>query len=565
MACSPRFRDADGDGFGNSARPLPGCTLGTESTGDCNDGDPAIFPGAPEADCEDPIDYNCDGTVGYEDNDGDGVAACQDCDDGDAGRAPGLAEVCDGVDQDCDGQVDEDPSDAERGWMDADGDGFAGVENEVWGCAHDPDIHWSATDCDDDNPSTHPGAEEQCDGRDNDCDDIIAEALVPEEFSTIQAALDEGTWIDWVCVAPGTYEEDLSFPPWDIHLESMDGSSATVIDGSGEGSVVEIFDGTSLATTIEGFTIRGGAADMGGGLRLDHSSATLIDVVVRENECSSEGRCYGAGLSVYEGDTVLVDVTVTENSASGCDGVSGVGAWFNYATVEIWTSDFSGNVARDCGFTRGTGVAFWGVEGTMNNSSIRANSPSGSVYGSGLFATSKSFMDFENVDIAGNGGDANVLYGAAYHELWSSIRYSNSAFVNNHSDVATNYCHGVYLGQGMVLDLHNTDFTGNGAAAETHRGGVVCEWAPEMSGVTAAYTNLHGNAFENYSISIEDTEGMLSVPADYVDTSSEDPRDWDLRLAEGSALIDAGDPALLDPDESRSDVGAYGGPGASHW
>ncbi len=91
-------RDSDGDG-----RP------------DAADNCPAVpNPGQADAD-EDDIGDVCDrcpntpnGLDANRDLDGDGVAACAgDCDDFDPDRAPGLAERCDGVDEDCDGQVDE--------------------------------------------------------------------------------------------------------------------------------------------------------------------------------------------------------------------------------------------------------------------------------------------------------------------------------------------------------------------------------------------------------------------------------------------------------------------------
>ncbi len=44
-----------------------------------------------------------------------------------------------------------------------------------------------------------------------------------------------------------------------------------------------------------------------------------------------------------------------------------------------------------------------------------------------------------------------------------------------------------------------------------------------------------------------------------------DPLDWDLTLSADSALRDAGDPDLTDPDGTRSDIGAHGGPGAEGW
>ena len=87
--------DDDGDTF-------------TENQGDCNDTNPAIYPGADEI-CGDGVDQNCDGTDALcpedIDDDGDGFTENQgDCDDTNAAVYPGAAEICgDGVDQDCDG------------------------------------------------------------------------------------------------------------------------------------------------------------------------------------------------------------------------------------------------------------------------------------------------------------------------------------------------------------------------------------------------------------------------------------------------------------------------------
>lgn len=77
---------------------------GADCALDCDDDDASVFPGATEA-C-DGVDRNCDPTdVDEADGDGDGAPACGDCDDGDAARQPGAPETCgDGVDQDCDGQ-----------------------------------------------------------------------------------------------------------------------------------------------------------------------------------------------------------------------------------------------------------------------------------------------------------------------------------------------------------------------------------------------------------------------------------------------------------------------------
>ncbi len=129
--------DEDGDGY---CAPI-----------DCDDGDPAINPGATEI-CNE-IDDNCNDGLNEDelsDEDGDGSVTCLDCDDLNPDLFPGSVEACDGLDNDCDGQ----PGDTEG---DADGDGWMN-------CA----------DCDADDGDIHPGAPElECDGIDNNCDEVL--------------------------------------------------------------------------------------------------------------------------------------------------------------------------------------------------------------------------------------------------------------------------------------------------------------------------------------------------------------------------------------------------------
>ena len=133
------------------------------------------------------FDSECEPRLHYVDGDGDGfgdssgfVEVCQgtsgyttvggDCDDTSALRHPEFAEVCDGIDNDCDEDIDEYASDREFFYIDADGDTYAG--DWVFACEAPVSAveAESILDCDDDDPEVHPDAVEACDGDDDDCD-----------------------------------------------------------------------------------------------------------------------------------------------------------------------------------------------------------------------------------------------------------------------------------------------------------------------------------------------------------------------------------------------------------
>lgn len=107
-----------------------------------------------------------------QDLDGDGFIGADDCNDEDADSFPGADERCDGVDNDCDGRVDEeDAIDATTFYEDADGDGYGNDEVTALACTAPEGMVEAGTDCDDENPGANPGATEiWYDGIDGNCD-----------------------------------------------------------------------------------------------------------------------------------------------------------------------------------------------------------------------------------------------------------------------------------------------------------------------------------------------------------------------------------------------------------
>ena len=182
------YADADADTYGDAEVETIACDAPAgfvADATDCDDTSDLWHPGAEESDCADPNDYNCDGSVGYANADGDGFAACQDCDDGDAAGNPDASETCNGIDDDCDGSIDGVDEVTWTTWYaDRDGDTYGDSATSVAACAQPGGYLADATDCDDGDATVYPGAPETCDGQDEDCDGVAD-------------GTDEVTWTTW--------------------------------------------------------------------------------------------------------------------------------------------------------------------------------------------------------------------------------------------------------------------------------------------------------------------------------------------------------------------------------
>jgi hypothetical protein len=165
-SCVPACEDKDGDGFGAIS-----C-----GGNDCNDNDATISPGSPEVCDGDGVDEDCDATTLGPDRDGDGyvdIDCCNgdecgaDCSDTQPEVSPSATEVCNGVDDNCDGDIDE--TVRETFYVDADGDGFGDASDTRVGCADTIGSGYSANsgDCDDTNAQIFPGSI-VCDPQPND-------------------------------------------------------------------------------------------------------------------------------------------------------------------------------------------------------------------------------------------------------------------------------------------------------------------------------------------------------------------------------------------------------------
>jgi hypothetical protein len=119
-----------------------------------------------------------DDTAVAMDADGDGFETPADCDDGNNAINPDALEVCDGLDDNCDGVVDTDAADRLPWYADADGDGYGAAGDSTLACDAPAGTAADDADCDDADPSANPAATESCDGVDDDCDGDIDEDVL---------------------------------------------------------------------------------------------------------------------------------------------------------------------------------------------------------------------------------------------------------------------------------------------------------------------------------------------------------------------------------------------------
>ncbi|MFT4621418.1 MAG: putative outer membrane repeat protein [Myxococcota bacterium] len=196
------YADADADGHGDPEAPAVDCDAPDghlSSSDDCDDTRPDVSPSAVELcngvddDCDLETDEPdaADAPTWHPDGDGDGfgdtevsVVACEgptdhvldgtDCADDAPTVFPGSVEVCDGLDNDCEGTVDGPVAvDAVPHWPDADGDGW-GVDGATeMACESPPGFADQLGDCDDTRAGVNPDATEiNGNGIDDDCDGL---------------------------------------------------------------------------------------------------------------------------------------------------------------------------------------------------------------------------------------------------------------------------------------------------------------------------------------------------------------------------------------------------------
>ena len=178
------------------------------------------------------------------DGDGDGFVLSEDCDDEDELIHPDAREVCDGIDNNCDGVIDDDAMDRPEWYADSDGDGYGEAATSLAECDAPSGFVSESTDCDDADAAVHPGADEVCDDIDNNCDSTVDEDTAVDAPSWFVDADGDGygdaSQEVVACLSPGgTYVGDsadcddadaLNFPGADERCDGVDNNCDGTID-----------------------------------------------------------------------------------------------------------------------------------------------------------------------------------------------------------------------------------------------------------------------------------------------------------------------------------------------
>ena len=266
------------------------------------------------------------------------------------------------------------------------------------------------------------------------CTLTVAPALadtirVPEDQSTIQAAIHAASAEDFVVVAPGTYVENLYILGKRITLRSEKGAATTVIDGNRSGSVVILSGGEADLTVLEGFTIRNGTGTdrgpdlgtCGGGVFCSAVSPTILDCRIIENRADMGG---GIGC-VQEATPTIAGTTIADNQAA----FHGGGIYADFLTT---LAIMSCTISNNDGHYFGGGFYLYGASVSAANCIVVGNLADNgggfyTGYHTSLKVTFGTISENSAIGIDGTGGGVYADRESSAVLISNSIVWGNSA------------------------------------------------------------------------------------------------------------------------------------------
>jgi hypothetical protein len=397
---------------------------------------------------------------------------------------------------------------------------------------------------------------------------------VPDDFETIQAAINESDDGDTVLVQPGEYVENIDFSGKNIVIGSLFLTTGdeelieqTIIDGDGEGGVVTFDDGETRNAVLTGFTLLNGNRRFGGGILCQGSEPTLTHLVIRDNVAGG-----GGGIYCTNGTNPLIQNVVIEDNSAGIGG--GIYC-IEDGDFIMEDSNLEGNVAD----ALGGGFAIRGSDPILRHVNVLRNTVRSGM-GAGFLIGEESNPTLEDVTVIWNfineNGSGGGFYihssGGTYRNLIVSHNTSRDwgggfHLLNSDMDlervvIAFNFAElggaGITPFSGTRLELSNVTMYGN----ITPDGWCLQSRESEVTLVNSIF-------WGNQPTEIRDDMGIAATYSDIEDGFNgegnitedplfADPDEGNYHLTEDSPCIDAGDPeSPEDPDRTRADMGAF--------
>ncbi|MCF7911307.1 MAG: DUF1565 domain-containing protein [Candidatus Cloacimonetes bacterium] len=244
---------------------------------------------------------------------------------------------------------------------------------------------------------------------------------VPEDYTTIQGAIDAVENGDVIILSPGTYFENIDYNGKQITVSSLfyetsdpQYISETVIDGGGNDCVVRMLGVSGYSSGLSGLTLTNGNYSHGGGIYLWGSPVHLSDLVITGNVAVD-----GAGIHCDWSMGVFIDnVTITNNESSD----DGGGIYIDYSAVTVNNSMISNNIGNN-----GGGIYIDDGVLNMNNDTVCYNLAE---RGGGIYIEG-SDSNINEVKIQGNHA---TISGGGIHIQYSDPYLSNVIITQNTSD-----------------------------------------------------------------------------------------------------------------------------------
>ncbi len=329
---------------------------------------------------------------------------------------------------------------------------------------------------------------------------------IPDDFPTIQQGIDNAGEGDTVLVAPGIYTENLFFNGINIVLASQyltTGQESyivqTIIDGQKKNAVITLENGETNATKIIGFTLKNGSND--------------------ENE---DMPVYGGGIVCIDASPTILKNKITKcvNNYFGYNDFGGIYCLNSNAVIEQNVIDsLEGYFVQKYG----------GIVAHQSSLTITNNTISNTI-GGYCFNCAGITADSSELNISGN-----LIYNGSY----DAPPYSSSVKIFNSISTLTN---NTFNGE-VALNHENTITLLNNIIDSPTEDMAIIEMSESNASIYATYNNLKGAWF--------------GVGNDNADPLFVDAENGNYHLTGNSPCIDSGDPGLFDPDNTRSDKGAF--------